>query len=136
MNRTADNPLEVHLLTDVALPLAYESVRAWETEAPDIFQRMLLSGVAVDSPADAVALHPVLLDNEKQAQKVFERAAFKRHSSYNIHMGMSLKSAAYRREGRGRSWQRVWWLPDGEAVARQRLVNELGPVEGWATTQA
>ena len=51
INRTAADPLEVHVLADVALPLVHDRVLAWETVAPDIVQRMLLAGVAVDSPA-------------------------------------------------------------------------------------
>ena len=58
VNRTAANPLEVHVLADVALPLVHDRVLAWETEVPDIVQRMLLAGIAVDSPADAAVLHP------------------------------------------------------------------------------
>ena len=58
VNRTADNPLEVHVLADVALPLVHDQVLAWETVAPDLVQRMLLAGMAVDSPSDAAALHP------------------------------------------------------------------------------
>ena len=53
VNRTADNPLEVHVLADVALPLMHDQVVRWELTCPDIFQRMLLAGIAVDSPADA-----------------------------------------------------------------------------------
>ena len=53
LNRTAADPLEVHVLADVALPLVHDRVLAWETVAPDIVQRMLLAGIAVDSPADA-----------------------------------------------------------------------------------
>ena len=58
VNRTAENPLEVHVLADVALPLVHDQVLAWETVAPDLVQRMLLAGIAVDSPADAAVLHP------------------------------------------------------------------------------
>ena len=50
VNRTAENPLEVHVLADVALPLVHDRVLSWDTVAPDIVQRMLLAGVAVDSP--------------------------------------------------------------------------------------
>ena len=80
INRTAADPLEVHLLADVALPLVHDRVLPWETVAPDLFQRMLLGGVAVDSPADAARLHPALFTSEKQAQKEFERAGFKRQN--------------------------------------------------------
>ena len=60
VNRTADDPLEVHVLADVALPLVHDRLLAWETVRPTSFQRMLLAGVAVDSPADAALLHPAL----------------------------------------------------------------------------
>lgn len=130
VNRSPDTRLEVHLLADVALPLVHDQVIAWDTVAPDILQRMLLDGVAVDSPADAAALHPQLLANEKQAQKAFERAGFKRHLPMSTYRGMSLKSAAYRRGGRGRSWQTVLWPADlDEAAARHALEAVLGPLD-------
>ena len=50
VNRSADDPLEVHVLADVALPLVHDAIVAWETVQPDLFQRMLLAGIAVDSP--------------------------------------------------------------------------------------
>lgn len=135
VNRTAANPLEVHVLADVALPLAHDSVLAWESAAPDLLQRMLLAGVAVDAPADAAELHPDLLGTAKTAQKAFERmgvsGVFKRQTPYNIYRGMSLKSAAYRRGGRGRSWQRALWLADDPAQVRDRLEQALGPLAGW-----
>ncbi|WP_232790403.1 bifunctional DNA primase/polymerase [Pelagovum pacificum] len=131
VNRTEADPLEVHVLADVALPLVHDSVVNWDSVKPDIVQRMLLAGVAVDSPADAVALHPHLFDNEKQAQKAFERAGFKRQIPYNIYRGMSLKSAAYRRSGRGRSWQTALWLDRDVGVARAEIEVALGPLSGW-----
>ncbi|MGM0583280.1 MAG: hypothetical protein ACQEUZ_01320 [Pseudomonadota bacterium] len=36
VNRTADDPLEMQVLADVALPLVHDEVRAWETVAPDL----------------------------------------------------------------------------------------------------
>jgi hypothetical protein len=80
---------------DIALPLVHDRVLAWETVVPDIVQRMLLAGIAVDSPADAWLLHPGLFANEKQAQKALERAGFKRQNPLsNTYREMSLKSAA------------------------------------------
>ena len=34
VNRTAQTPLEIHLLANLALPLVHDELRAWETEAP------------------------------------------------------------------------------------------------------
>ena len=132
VNRTAATPFEVHLLADAALPLIHDRVVAWEALVPDPVQRMLLAGVAVDSPADAAALHPELFDNEKQVQKVLERSGFKRQIPIrNTYREMSLKSARYRRAGRGRSWQMAWWLDGDAETVRARLQNALGRLDGW-----
>jgi len=112
VNRTSESPLEVHVLADVALPLVHDRVVDWNAVKPDLVQRMLMAGIAVDSPADAVRLHPEMFANEKLAQKVFERIGFKRQIPIGIYRGMSLKSAQYKRAGRGRSWQTAWWLAD------------------------
>ena len=77
VNRSADDPLEVHVLADVALPLVHDRIVAWETVQPDLFQRMLLAGIAVDSPGDAAVLHPSLFSNGEQAKKAFQRSGFK-----------------------------------------------------------
>ncbi|WP_245866856.1 bifunctional DNA primase/polymerase [Oceaniglobus roseus] len=132
VNRTAQDPLEVHVLADVALPLAIDRLTAWDVERPDVVQRMLLAGIAVDSPADAAALHPELFSDEKQAQKAFERAVFKRQNPmYTSYREMSLKSAAYRRAGRGRSWQRAWWIEGAAEEVRARLQHVLGELAEW-----
>lgn len=132
VNRTAADPLEVHLLADVAPPLVYDRLLAWDVERPDIVQRMLLEGIAVDSPADAAALHPALFSDEKQAEKAFERAGFKRQNPMSIsYREMSLKSARYRRGGRGRSWQTAWWIEGSAGQARAVLTAAIGPLAAW-----
>ena len=134
VNRTAATPLDVHILADVALPLVHDTVSAWELVAPDVFQKMLLAGVAVDSPADAVALHPELFGTANQAKLVFQRAGFKGQTSYKDPIReMTLKSAAYRRSGRGRGWQQAWWLTAlvSEDQARRLVETSIGPLAGW-----
>ena len=68
VNRAEADPLEVRVLANVALPLPHDRLSCWELECPDIVQRMLLAGIAVDSPADAAGLHPGLLANAEQAR--------------------------------------------------------------------
>lgn len=132
VNRTAGTPLHVHLLADVALPMIHDQVVAWEMTCPDIFQRMLLDGLAVDSPSDATALHPDLFANAEQAKKAFQRGAFGGQIPIeNTYRDLSLKSAHYRRVGRGRSWQRVWWMDDRQFEARRSLEKALGDLDGW-----
>ena len=132
INRRVDDPLEVHVLADVVLPLEHSLVQAWSAIVPDIVQRMLLAGIAVDSPADAARLHPGLFENEEQAKKAFQRGLFGGHSPIrDIYREMSLKSAGYRRLGRGRGWQRAWWIEGTEAEARVWLEAAVGPLAKW-----
>jgi hypothetical protein len=105
---SSDNPLAVQVLADVALPLVHDRLVAWEAVMPDIVQRILLEGVAIDSPADAAVIHPSMFANADLAKKAFQRGAFGGHFPMSItYREMSLKSARYRRGGKGRSWQTV-----------------------------
>lgn len=132
VNRTAANPLEVHVLSDAALPLIYDRFTTWDVERPDVVQQMLLAGIAVDSPADAAALHPGLFDNAEQARKAMHRAAFNGQTPINSsYREMSVKSARYRRTGRGRSWQRAWWIEGNGATVQQCLQSVLGDLAEW-----
>jgi hypothetical protein len=132
VNRSTDNPLEVHVLADVALPLFHDRVVPWEVVAPDVLQQMLLAGVAVDSPADAALIHPEMFGSAEQAKKTFQRGIFGGHFPIkNTHREMSLKLARYRRGGKGRSWQTAWWSSGDAANVRSRLEASLGAFEGW-----
>lgn len=132
VNRTEANPLEVQVLADVALPMVHECVVAWDSVRPYLMQMMLLAGLAVDSPADAAALHPSLFPNVEQAKKAFQRGVFRGQIPIgNTYREMSLKSAAYRRVGRGRSWQRSWWISGQESEVRARLEAVLGVLADW-----
>lgn len=132
VNRTAETPLQVHILADLALPLVHDRVTSWDLEAPDLWQQMLLDGVAVDSPGDAAALHPGLLRNGQQAKMAFEREGFKAQTPMSTsYRDLCLKSARYRRSGRGRSWQRACWLDASEEAVREELEDRLGPMAGW-----
>lgn len=132
VNRTVADPLEVQVLADVALPQIHDRVLAWDSVMPDIVQRMLLAGLAVDSPADAAALHPGLFPNVEQAKKALQRGVFGGHFPIdNSYRDLSLKSAAYRRAGRGRSWQRVWWIGTVVPEPRSLLEGAVGPLAEW-----
>ncbi len=129
VNRTADNPVEVHLLADVALPLEHDQVISWELVCPDIFQQMLLGGMAVDSATDAALIHPGLFGSADMAESVFRRAGFNRQIPIeNTYREMTVKSARYRRHGRGRSWQQAWWIDGSADVVQDLLTSAVGPL--------
>jgi hypothetical protein len=75
VTRMVADPLEVQVLADVGLPLISDHVFPWASCVPDVFQQMLLAGLAVDSPADAAALHPSLFISAEAAKMAFQRVA-------------------------------------------------------------
>jgi Bifunctional DNA primase/polymerase, N-terminal len=132
VNRTDQNPLEVQVLADLALQLIHDRVVPWESIVPDVLQKMLLAGVAVDGPTDAAALHPGLFGSANEAKLAFARAGFKGQNPIGTtYREMTLKSARYLRGGRGRSWQRVWWINGSAESSRQRLEVSLGVLADW-----
>ncbi len=132
INRTADNPLEVHVMADVVLPVGYDRVQAWGVACPDIIQRMLLAGVAVDSPGDAAKLHPGLFASLHAADCAFRREAFNRQNPIrDIYREMTVKSASYRVGGRGRGRQSAFWIAGSANQARAQLEQAIGPIVEW-----
>ena len=97
---------------------------------------MLMAGIAVNSPADAALLHPNIFVSSNQAKLVLARTAFKgQNPMYDTYREMTLKSASYRLGGRGRGWQRAFWIAGSADDARLRLEAAVGPVAEW-TPQA
>ena len=132
VNRTAADPLDVHILANVALPLVYDDLHDWSIVCPDVVQNLLLAGLAVDSPGDAALLHPGMFANENTAKKRFQREGFKGQNPIrDIYREMTLKSAGYRKGGKGRGWQRAWWIAGSEAEARALLDAAVGPLAEW-----
>ena len=110
----------------------HDRVIRWEAAKPDYVQRMLLADVAVDSPADAARLHPDLFDTPNQAKLAFARAGFGcQNPIRGTHRETTPKSAAYRRGGRGRSWQRAYWLARSSDTIRNHLTAALGELPEW-----
>lgn len=136
VNRTSSNPLDVHVLADTALPLVHDRVTCWEVEAPGIFERMLLWGVAVDSSADAYRLHPELFTSVEQAKTALRRSPLKDQVPYEKAKGLTLETMRYRKAGRGQSWQTAWWIAGSRVDVKDRLGETLGEIAGWETIQA
>lgn len=76
-NRGPNNPVTVHVLADMPLPLQVDEFRAWE--APGLDAAMLTEGVWIESAADAERCWPGLVPNA-QAVKNERRSV---HFPYN-----------------------------------------------------
>ena len=73
VNRTAADPLDVWVLTDVALPIPVEPIRNAEL-APTAVDLMLAEGgIAFQSPKDASTAYPTLWETANAAKKAFQR---------------------------------------------------------------
>jgi hypothetical protein len=85
--------------------------------------------------ADAVGLHPGLFANVSQAAKAFQRAAFWGHFPISdLYREMSAKSAAFRVGGKGRGWQRAFWIAGNALEARVWHAASFGPISEWIET--
>lgn len=112
VGRSEGSPLEVHLLSDVALPLVYDQLQSWDAVKPDVMQQMLLAGVAVDSPADADALHPELFGNSDQAKKILDRSdLFHVSFSRSLPARYSMRQMAWRQAAGSRGGRARWVRP-------------------------
>jgi hypothetical protein len=120
VNREADNPVDVFVLADVALPLPLASLRSWNATRPDDLDRMIARGVLLFSPADAAKAYPDLFPTVEAAKKTIQRG---RPESYfgdiplgiGTLRGMSPKSwsqVTYRPTGRGQQNRQLFVRPD------------------------
>ncbi len=76
VNRTAADPLDVLVLTDVPLPLPVNGTLALADLAPSPTELMLAAGgVAFENPTDAAAAYPTIWENREAAKKALDRSA-------------------------------------------------------------
>lgn len=101
VNRTADNPVDILALVDCPLPLPVNQIASYADLEPTPADLMMAAGgVALESPADAVAAYSMILwDDREEAKKAFQRGevrtkpAFRGHSPIKTsNTGMSPKA--------------------------------------------
>jgi hypothetical protein len=145
VNRTASDPVTVLVMCyDGPFAGTVDQVVEWDNIKPDVFDRMLLTGLVPASPTDASKLFPDLFESPAAAQQAYWRAglsvdafasvaAFTRRwltNPYkNLYREMSATSprqmALYRLSGAGQRPRAVFWdarrLADPEAVLTAAL---------------
>jgi hypothetical protein len=71
INRTAENPLIIYILSNVVLPIAVNEVVQWK--APSLLiETAMTEGVMLTSPTDMVRLWPHIWPNEKAAYRTIK----------------------------------------------------------------
>ncbi|WP_207792146.1 DUF7146 domain-containing protein [Siccirubricoccus phaeus] len=129
VNRTADNPLRVLVLTNIPLPLPINSQVSWESLAPSPADRMLSEGgMALANPGDAAQAYPALWPSRDAAKKAFSRGGWGQSRIGNYLYGNvpNLGRVVYQRAGAGRSVSDGVYDPEAVADPRAWLVERLG----------
>ncbi|MFA7587058.1 MAG: hypothetical protein WCY11_12850, partial [Novosphingobium sp.] len=103
VNRTADNPLQIDLLTDIVLPVMADEVISWDDLAPSRIDMMAARGVILDNAADRARCFPDLWPNHDAARKDGQRTGTNCYyrRSYNSRMSHSSVVVTYQPVGPG-----------------------------------
>lgn len=103
VNRTAETPLEIDLLTDVVLPVDVHEVLTWEEVRPTDHDIMASTGVVLENAADMAKAFPELWPTRDAAKKQNQRRGtncYYRNSS-NSSLSPSSAVVTYRPAGAG-----------------------------------
>ncbi len=123
VNRTADRPLTVFLLADVATPLPITNMARWSDIRLGVLARMASRGAVLLGATDASRVYPDLFPTADAARMAIQRSAREGGDFPNIPLsivplgdcsGNRLVEVTYRPEGRGQQSRRAW-------VAESRL---------------
>ena len=134
VNRAAESPLQIDLLTDIVLPVTVNELVAWNDLRPTRRDLMAASGVVLENAADMALCFPDLWENHEAARKDGQRSGTNGYyrSFYNSEMSHSSALASYRREGPGHKLRQVRFdlglICDPEAW----LTSRLGPLAAFS----
>ena len=65
VNRTADNPLQIDILTNVCLPIEVDEVTTWDAIQPTLAEMMRARGAVPVSYRDMAAAYPDLFETAR-----------------------------------------------------------------------
>ncbi|WP_333669069.1 hypothetical protein [Elioraea tepidiphila] len=121
VNRTAETPLEIDLLTDVVLPVDVHEVLTWEEVRPTDHDIMGSTGVVLENAADMAKAFPEVWPTRDAAKKQNQRRGtncYYRDSS-NSRLSPSSAVVTYRPAGAGQKDRRARFdltlIPDPRA---------------------
>lgn len=136
VNRTAEMPLDVLVLTDRPLPLPVtETVTMEALEASPADMMVSLAGVALADTADAARAFPALWGNPEAARKAFQRARCGTNPIRDISNGRCpapLRRVTYQRAGAGRRPTSALVALDLVPDPQGWLEARLGPLAAFA----
>jgi putative DNA primase/helicase len=135
VNRTADDPVEIHVLGNLPLGLQIDELREWRPLTMD--ERLFADhGVWLSSAGDMAEVAGVGRKTIEKARQRMETFPYKRLYYGNVSI---LQNVTYRRPGAGRSVQEAVFdpraIPDIAAFLEQRL-GEVEVIEACVAASA
>jgi putative DNA primase/helicase len=130
VNRTAESPLQIDLLTDIVLPITADEVIDWADLAPSRTDMMAARGVVLENAADRAKCFPDLWPNYEAARKDGQRTGTNCYYRifYNSEMSRSSAVVTYRPEGSGQKIRTAMFNLDLIPDPAVWLAERLGPL--------
>ncbi len=130
VNRTAESPLQIDLLTDIVLPITADEVIDWANLVPSRTDMMAARGVVLDNAADRARCFPDLWPNYEAARKDGQRTGTNCYYRifYNSEMSRSSAAVTYRPEGSGQKIRSAMFNLDLISDPAAWLTERLGPL--------
>jgi putative DNA primase/helicase len=137
VNRTAETPLEIDLLTDAVLPLTVHEVVPWQQIRPSRHDLMALDGVVLENAADMAKCFPSIWPSPQAARQDRQRSVTNCYYKdlYNSKMSHSSAWVTYQPEGAGQRARTARFdtsiIPD----PKEWLTQRLGSLARFEVTQ-
>ncbi|HEX2152021.1 MAG TPA: hypothetical protein VHG31_08500, partial [Stellaceae bacterium] len=129
VNRTAANPLQIDILTNVCLPIEVDEITTWGAIQPSLVEVMAARGAVLRSYADMAACYPDLFANAKAAENAAAGGNYPNSSIRNPYRRFRgvFCEALYRRPGSRGPAARLLYDPARIDPAAW-LAARIGPV--------
>ncbi|MCX7345158.1 MAG: hypothetical protein NTU78_05370, partial [Alphaproteobacteria bacterium] len=130
VNRTAETPLEIDLLTDAVLPLTVHEVVPWQHIKPSRRDLMALEGVVLENAADMARCFPELWPSWESAKKDSQRKGTNCYYKdlYNSNLSPSSAEVTYQPAGAGQRARAARFDLGLIPGPKSWLVERLGPL--------
>jgi hypothetical protein len=130
INRTAETPLDDHIVSDVVLPITVDVVEEWE--APGLEVYMVAEGIWLESPSDMAKAWP-----EDWATPMAAKNWLRTNTVYFPlleYIKEKVHRVRYHPHGAKQKWRAAWVDPAVVPDARAWLEARLGPLAGYEVT--
>ena len=133
VNRTAENPVEILIMSDVVLPVIVDRIESWK--APEREAEMILCGAWLENSSDMAAAYPDVWATADAAKKDRQR------TGTNAYSDISLKAfvpvlVRYQPVGVGQKPRDARFDPEQVANPKEWLEARLGPLARFEIIEA